>query len=119
MNGPMVLLMDENTSSDGEIIADMFKRRGLGPIIGRRSWGGVLGMNSEQLVDGTSVTIPETSYWIAGEGFGIENHGIEPFAPVTYPPQAYRAGTDPQLAAAMAQALADLAAGKDFAVCKQ
>ena len=111
-NGPLVLLVDENTCSDGEVIADTFTRLGLGTVIGRRTWGGVLGMMTEQLVDGTFLSMPMEAYHIAGAGVeGIENHGIVPDIEVPYPPHSYVAGVDPQLEAAIAHALAELDKG--------
>jgi len=47
VNGPLVLLIDENTGSDGDVISNTFKQLKLGTIIGRKTWGGVLGMESQ------------------------------------------------------------------------
>jgi tricorn protease len=119
LNGPMVMLVDENTSSDGEIIADTFARLGLGKVLGKRTWGGVLGMAPEQLIDGTFVTLPMEGYHVAGTCVAsrlstIENHGFTPDIEVAYPPQAYKTGLDPQLQAAIATALAALDQGENF-----
>src|ERR671913_175734 len=76
--GPMVALLDENSASDGDIFPAMFRESGLGPLIGKRSWGGVVGItNRGQLIDGGSVSVPEfglankNGEWII-EGYGVD-----------------------------------------------
>ena len=57
--GPMVTLLDGNSSSDGDIFPAMFREAGLGPLIGKRSWGGVVGINgSGALIDGGNIFVP-------------------------------------------------------------
>jgi Periplasmic protease len=58
--GPMVALLDGNSASDGDIFPAMFREAGLGPLIGKRSWGGVVGIsNHGQLIDGGTVNVPD------------------------------------------------------------
>ncbi|WP_312178693.1 S41 family peptidase [Arthrobacter sp.] len=97
--GPVVILADEFAGSDGDIVTQVAKLRGIGPVIGTRTWGGVVGIDGRfALADGTGVTQPRYAYWFTGGiGFGVENRGVEPDIEVPYPPHAYAAGEDPQL----------------------
>ncbi|GER24450.1 hypothetical protein NCCP1664_29450 [Zafaria cholistanensis] len=97
--GPIVLIADEWAGSDGDIITQVTKLRGIGPVVGVRTWGGVVGIdNLFDLADGTKVTQPRYATWFSGGvGWGIENRGVEPDIEVQFPPHAYAAGEDPQL----------------------
>ena len=97
--GPVVILTDEFAGSDGDIITQVSKLRGIGPVIGTRTWGGVVGIDNRfALADGTGVTQPRYATWFSGGvGWGVENFGVSPDIEVTFPPHAYAAGTDPQL----------------------
>lgn len=97
--GPVVILTDEFAGSDGDIVTQVAKLRGIGPVVGTRTWGGVVGVDGRfDLADGTSVTQPRYAFWFTqGVGFGVENRGVEPDIEVPYPPHAYAAGEDPQL----------------------
>ncbi|MHA7263844.1 S41 family peptidase [Arthrobacter sp. TMN-37] len=97
--GPVVLLADEFAGSDGDIITQVAKLRGIGPVIGTRTWGGVVGIDGRfRLADGTSVTQPRYSFWMTGgAGWGVENYGVDPDIHVPFPPHAHAAGEDPQL----------------------
>ena len=104
--GPLVALTDENAGSDGDIFSHAFKMLGLGPLVGMRTWGGVVGIEPYiPLADGSVTTQPEFSFWFNDVGWGVENYGTDPTIEVEYPPQAYVAGTDPQLERAIAEAL--------------
>ncbi len=105
--GVLVALTDENAGSDGDIFSHAFKMLNLGPLVGKRTWGGVIGYNDVlvPLADGTVTTQPEFSFWFTDVGWGVENYGTEPTTDVDYPPQAYVAGRDPQLEEAVRQAL--------------
>ncbi|KAF4405383.1 S41 family peptidase [Streptomyces lycii] len=77
--GPVVALADEMTSSDGDMITAAFKLLGLGPVVGLRTWGGVVGMTGRhRLGDGTVITVPMNAAWFEEYGWGVENHGVEP-----------------------------------------
>ncbi|MDQ0821716.1 tricorn protease [Arthrobacter sp. V4I6] len=97
--GPVVILTDEFAGSDGDIIAQVSKLRGIGPVIGTRTWGGVVGIDNRfALADGTGVTQPRYATWFSGGvGWGVENFGVTPDIEVDFPPHAYAARTDPQL----------------------
>jgi tricorn protease len=104
--GPMVAITDENAGSDGDIFSHAWKMLGLGPLVGKRTWGGVVGIDPYlPLVDGGMTTQPEFSFWFQDVGWGVENYGTEPTIEVDFPPQAYAAGTDPQLERGIAEAL--------------
>lgn len=108
-NGPMVALCNENTASDGDMFSYFFKRLKLGKLIGKRTWGGVVGiMPRFPLVDGGITTQPEFAVWFDDVGFSVENHGVDPDIVVENKPQDYLAGKDKQLDAAIAEILKDI-----------
>jgi len=96
--GPMVAITNEYAGSDGDIFSHAFKMHGLGPLIGTRTWGGVIGIWPQQsLVDGTITTQPEFSNWFEDVGWEVENYGTDPDIEVVITPQDYAAGRDAQL----------------------
>jgi len=100
--GPMVALTDEYSGSDGDIFSHAFKLLDLGPLIGKRTWGGVIGIHPRHmLVDGTITTQPEFSFWFEDVGWGVENYGTDPDIDVDIKPQDYRDGRDPQMERAL------------------
>ncbi len=104
--GPMVALTNEFAGSDGDIFSHAFKRYGLGPLIGTRTWGGVIGIwPRHALVDGTITTQPEFSYWFEDVGWGVENYGTDPDIVVEYTPQDHAAQRDPQLERGIAEVM--------------
>jgi tricorn protease len=104
--GPMVALANEYAGSDGDIFSHAFKLMGLGPLIGKRTWGGVIGIwPRHALVDGTLTTQPEFSFWFEDVGWGVENYGTDPDIEVDIKPQDYAKGKDPQLARALKEIL--------------
>lgn len=108
--GPLVALTNENAGSDGDIFSHAFKMMGLGPLVGQRTWGGVIGIEIHHtLVDGSITSQPEYSFWFKDVGFGVENYGTDPTIPVAYRPQDYAAGQDPQLTRSIEEALRLLA----------
>lgn len=107
--GPMVCLTDEYAGSDGDIFSHSFKLLGLGKLVGKRTWGGVIGIWPRHwLVDGTVTTQPEFSFWFKDVGWGVENYGTDPDIEVDILPQDFAAGKDPQLDAAIKVALAEI-----------
>jgi len=100
--GPMVALTNEFAGSDGDIVSHCFKLYKLGPLIGKRTWGGVVGINPYfSLSDGGLTTQPEYSFWFKDVGWGVENYGTDPDIEVEYRPQDYARGKDPQMARAI------------------
>lgn len=77
--GPVVALADEATSSDGDMITAAFKLLELGPVVGQRTWGGVVGMTGRhRLGDGTVITVPMNAAWFDAYGWSVENRGVDP-----------------------------------------
>ncbi|MBX0329487.1 PDZ domain-containing protein [Oscillochloris sp. ZM17-4] len=104
--GPVVAITNEGAGSDGDIFSHVFKLLGLGPLVGKRTWGGVIGINPiDRLADGAITTQPEYSFWFPDVGWGVENYGTDPTIEVEIAPQDYVAGRDPQLERAIAEAL--------------
>ena len=96
--GPMVALTNEHAGSDGDIFSHAFKLMNLGPLLGKRTWGGVIGYwPRRSLVDGTVTTQPEVSSWFKDVGWGLENYGTDPDIEVEMTPQDYARGVDTQL----------------------
>jgi tricorn protease len=105
-SGPMVALTNEFAGSDGDIFSHSFKLMKLGPLVGKRTWGGVIGIWPRQpLVDGSITTQPEFSFWFRDVGWAVENYGTDPDEEVEVAPQDVAAGRDPQLARGIALAL--------------
>jgi tricorn protease len=109
--GPVVALADENAGSDGDMVTAAIKILGLGPVVGTRTWGGVIGIGEPfQLVDGTAMTVPRYAIWLNGFGWQVENHGVDPDVEVVIPPADWAAGRDPQLETATRLAMEQLEA---------
>ncbi len=105
--GPVVALADEATSSDGDMITAAFKLLGLGPVVGQRTWGGVVGMTGRhRLGDGTQITVPMNAAWFPEYGWSLENHGVEPDLAVLRTPLDWAEGRHAQLDDAVHVALA-------------
>jgi tricorn protease len=109
VHGPIVALTNEFAGSDGDIFSHSFKLMKLGKLVGKRTWGGVIGINGQySLADGTITTQPEFSFWFKDVGWGVENYGTDPDIEVDIKPQDYVKGTDPQLDKAIEVALGEL-----------
>ncbi|MGW1954695.1 S41 family peptidase [Streptomyces sp. NPDC001920] len=104
--GPVVAVANEFSGSDGDIVNAAIKALGLGPVVGTRTWGGVIGVDSRyHLVDGTLITQPKYAIWLEGQGWDVENHGVDPDVEVVQRPQDWMAGRDAQLDEAIRIAL--------------
>jgi tricorn protease len=102
INGPKVCLINHYSASDGDIFPYFFRKYGLGPLIGTRTWGGVRGIRGEwMLLDGGYITIPEDALYGLHSEWIIENHGVAPDMEVHTSPGALLAGHDAQLEAAV------------------
>ncbi|MEU3981207.1 S41 family peptidase [Streptomyces sp. NPDC026672] len=107
--GPVVAVANEFSGSDGDIVNAAIRALGIGPVVGTRTWGGVVGIDSRyRLVDGTLVTQPKYAFWLEGYDWGVENHGVDPDVEVFQRPQDWAAGRDPQLDEAIRLALESL-----------
>ena len=106
----MVALTNELAGSDGDIFSHTFKMLKLGPLVGKRTWGGVIGIwPRHRLVDGTVTTQPEFSFFFDDVGWRVENYGTDPDIEIDNAPQDYARGLDPQLDRAIQVALDELA----------
>jgi tricorn protease len=110
MNGPLVLLCDEFSASDGDIVTYRFKFYKLGTVVGKRTWGGVVGIReSLPFLDGGFLNRPEFSrYDLEGKQWIIEGKGVEPDIVVDNDPYLEFTGTDQQLNKAIEVILQDL-----------
>ncbi|WP_225838137.1 S41 family peptidase [Streptomyces sp. NK08204] len=104
--GPVVALADEATSSDGDMITAAFKLLKLGPVVGQRTWGGVVGMTGRhRLGDGTVITVPMNAAWFDAYGWSVENRGVTPDLEIQRTPLDWAEGRHAQLADAVELAL--------------
>jgi tricorn protease len=109
IHGPKVMLIDETAGSGGDLLPWMFRKFGLGPLVGKRTWGGLVGiLGFPVLMDGGRVTAPNLAIWTE-DGFIVENEGVPPDVEVEQTPKDVIAGRDPQLEKAIEIALAELA----------
>lgn len=107
--GPKVMIIDENAGSGGDLLPWMFRQYKLGPLVGKRTWGGLVGiLGFPVLMDGGGVTAPNLGFWTKEEGFGVENVGVPPDIDVDQWPKDVAAGRDPQLEKAIETALKEL-----------
>ncbi len=102
IDGPKVALLNHYSASDGDIFPFYFRKYGLGPLIGTRSWGGVRGIRGYWgLLDGGYITVPEDSLYGLKSEWVIENHGVDPDIEVEDDPGQLLAGHDAQLETAI------------------
>ncbi len=98
LNGPFVVLTNEFAGSDGDIFPMAVQLEKLAPVIGTRSWGGVVGIRGDKpLVDGGMLTQPEYAWWDPHLGWGLENRGVVPDIEIDNLPQEVARGIDSQL----------------------
>jgi tricorn protease len=104
--GPQVMLINGWSGSGGDAFPAYFREAGLGPLIGSRTWGGLIGISGSPLLsDGGNVTVPTfRMYDTKGQWFA-EGHGVEPDIAVAEDPSQLAKGTDPQLQRAIAEVL--------------
>lgn len=107
--GPMVAVTDEYAGSDGDIFSHQFKQMKLGILVGKRTWGGVIGINPRlALADGTLTSQPEYATYMKDVGWKVENYGTDPDVEVDVTPQDYVKGRDTQLDKAIEIAMEQL-----------
>jgi len=112
-HGPWVILVNEDTGSSGEWFAEGIKRKGMAPIIGMRTWGGVVGIEPHQpLVDGGMISAPQFGPYGLDGTWPVEGHGVDPDIEVQNMPGDVLKGRDAQLEKAVEHVLAELASGK-------
>jgi tricorn protease len=98
IQGPKVMLIDETAGSGGDLLPWMFRKEKLGPLVGKRTWGGLVGiLGFPVLMDGGRVTAPNLAIWTEDGGWVVENEGVPPDVEVEQWPAEIVAGKDPQL----------------------
>jgi tricorn protease len=108
IQGPKVMIIDETAGSGGDLLPWMFRKLKLGTIVGKRTWGGLVGvLGFPDFIDGGSITAPNLAIWTE-DGWIVENEGVPPDIEVEQTPADVIAGRDPQLDKAIAVALAEL-----------
>ncbi|MFO0982738.1 MAG: PDZ domain-containing protein [Planctomycetota bacterium] len=108
IQGPKVMIIDETAGSGGDLLPWMFHKFKLGPLVGKRTWGGLVGiLGFPMLMDGGSVTAPNLAIWTE-DGWVVENEGVPPDIDVEQTPADVIAGRDPQLDKAIEVALKEL-----------
>ena len=101
----MVCLISETSASDGDIFPNYFREAGLGPLIGKRTWGGVVGGSNIGLVDGGAVFVPRNATNDLDGNYIIEGIGVPPDIEVENDPASVLRGGDPQLERGVAEVL--------------
>lgn len=106
IQGPKVMLMNEYSGSGGDLLPWMFRRAGLGPLIGKRTWGGLVGIGGYPvLMDGGFVTAPHFAFYTPEGEWEVENRGVSPDIEIDFSPPSWRKGQDVQLERAVGVAL--------------
>jgi len=96
--GPKVMIINEMSGSGGDALPWYFRKAGLGPLVGKNTWGGLVGIGGyPELIDGGNVTAPRIALFGLNGEFEVENHGIAPDVDVDLDPAAWRQGHDAQL----------------------
>ncbi|HMO14592.1 MAG TPA: S41 family peptidase [Pirellulaceae bacterium] len=107
--GPKCMLINGMAGSGGDMFPALFRQAGLGKLIGRRTWGGLVGISGNpSMIDGSSVTAPTFAYYRTDGTWGIEGHGVDPDIEVLDDPAKMVDGGDPQLDAAIELMLSEL-----------
>jgi tricorn protease len=96
--GPKAMIINEYAGSGGDLMPWLFRRAGIGPLVGKRTWGGLVGIyDYPPLLDGGQVTAPRVAFYNPDGQWDVENRGVAPDIEVELDPAAWRAGRDPQL----------------------
>jgi tricorn protease len=109
IQGPKAMIIDETAGSGGDLLPWMFRKFDMGPLIGKRTWGGLVGvLGFPELMDGGSVTAPNLAIWTEEDGWVVENEGVPPDIEVEQTPADVIAGRDPQLEKAIEVVMEEL-----------
>jgi tricorn protease len=107
--GPKVMLIDQDAGSGGDFLPYAFRYAGLGKLIGKRTWGGLIGISvNPRFIDGGSLSVPFFRFFTPEGQWGIENEGVAPDIDVELEPDAVNRGVDTQLDRAIAEVLQEL-----------
>jgi len=104
--GPKVMIANEAAGSGGDLLPYLFRRMDIGPIVGRRTWGGLVGIwDTPPLLDGGTLTVPRGGFFDREGRWAVENEGVAPDIPVVQTPREVIEGEDPQLDRAIEEAM--------------
>jgi tricorn protease len=107
--GPKAMIINEYAGSGGDMMPWLFRDAKIGPLIGKRTWGGLVGMaGAAPLMDGGATGAPQSGFWNPNGTWDVENHGVDPDIEVEMDPASVRDGHDPQLEKAVAVVLDSL-----------
>ena len=107
--GPKVMLIDQDAGSGGDFLPYSFRRMGIGQLIGKRTWGGLIGISANpRLIDGGFITVPFFRVYTPEGEWRVENEGVAPDIDVTLDPAQVNAGVDTQLERAIEEVLKEL-----------
>jgi len=109
LQGPKVMITNEWAGSGGDLMPWLFRRMKIGPLVGKRTWGGLVGIGGyPPLIDGGSVTAPHFAFYSPEGKWEVENYGVAPDIEIDFDPAAWRQGKDTQLEKAVAVLMEDL-----------
>ena len=104
--GPKVMLINEMSGSGGDMLPYMFRKKNIGPLVGTRTWGGLVGIwDVPNLIDDGFITAPRGGFYNVDGEWAVENEGVAPDIEVEQDPKLMRGGGDPQLERAVEVAL--------------
>ncbi|TQV75652.1 peptidase S41 [Aliikangiella marina] len=107
--GPKVMLIDQDAGSGGDFLPYSFKRMGLGKLIGKRTWGGLIGISANpRLIDGGGLVVPFFRFFTPDSEWRVENEGVAPDIEVDLEPSQVNQGVDTQLDRAIKEVLEQL-----------
>jgi tricorn protease len=104
--GPKVMIINERAGSGGDLLPYMFKEKGLGPLVGTRTWGGLVGTwDTPRFIDGGRMVAPRGGFYNNDGEWDVEGKGIAPDIEVIQDPKSIVSGKDPQLEKAVEEAM--------------
>jgi tricorn protease len=104
--GPKVMIINESAGSGGDALPYYFRLRKLGPLVGTRTWGGLVGtLGIPSTIDGGGITAPSLAFYDLAGRWAVENEGVAPDIEVEYTPAEVMKGRDPQLERAVQEAM--------------
>ena len=107
--GPKAMIINEYAGSGGDLMPWLFRKSGIGPLVGKRTWGGLVGIyDFPPLIDGGYVSAPRVAFYNLQGEWEVENYGTPPDIEIDFDPAEWRKGRDPQLEKAVDVVMAEL-----------
>ena len=107
--GPKAMIINEYAGSGGDLMPWLFRKSGIGPLVGKRTWGGLVGIyDYPELIDGGNITAPRVAFYNLQGEWDVENYGTAPDVEIDFSPAEWRKGRDPQLEKAVDVVMAEL-----------